>query len=157
MKHIRISKWLKGVTFILAIMGLLFFGGVTYFINITGVSYPFIRIFFLWYTAACCYLILFNFWSVSTEIGRDNSFSKENGAAFRHMAVCGAAVTLGFVVKLIWKLTVLVPMESASLLFTVGAIAFEIIVGIIFSIVCEALSQLIYNAYEVKHENDLTI
>jgi hypothetical protein len=156
MKQTKISYWLKGLVIVLAIMGIVIFGVLTCYGFFLRSQQPDSRmwtfIFFTWYTAALCYLILFEFWKVCTEIGRDNSFSMENSLSFHHMGFCGIAGAAGFLVRILWfSLCGLLtpPMAGFHIL--------ELLICWIFTVLCEALSQLIQNAYEVKRENELTI
>jgi hypothetical protein len=156
MKQTKISYWLKGLVIILALMGIAVFGGLTFYGFFLRNQQPDSRmwtfVFFTWYTAVLCYLILFEFWKVCTEIGRDNSFSMENSLYFHRMGLCGIAGAAGFLVRILWfSLCGLLtpPMAGFHIL--------ELLICGIFTVLCEALSQLIQNAYEVKRENELTI
>lgn len=156
MRQTKISYWLKGLVIVLAIMGILFFGGLTYWAIYIKNGQPdnllWTFVFFAWYTAAFCYVILIEFWKVCTEIGKDNSFSMENTRAFHHMGLCGIAEAVGFAARLLWFFVC----GAATLPIAIFIIA-EIILSLIFMILCEALSRLVQNAYEVKRENELTI
>ena len=132
MKQTKISYWLKGMTILLAVMGIFFFGALTAYafrLKAQGnVLWGWVG--FSWYIAVLCYLILFEFWRVCTQIGKDNSFSLENAKYFHHMGLYGIGGILGF-----------------------G----EILIAAIFTILCECLSRLVQYAYDVKRENELTI
>ncbi len=149
MKQTKISYWLKGLVIVLAAMGILFFGGLTYYVIYMEYSG---LVVFVWYTAAFCYVILIEFWRVCTQIGKDNSFSMENTRAFHRMGLCGIAEAAGFAVRLLW-LSVCGITTFPVAIFIIA----EIILSLIFFILCEALSRLVQNAYEVKLENELTI
>lgn len=155
MQH-KISNWLKGIAIFLAIFGLLFLIGVTVFAFIRKDLHPVSSIIgfplFTWYTLAICYFILFQFWKVCKEIGNDNSFSMENVSAFHRMSVGGIFLAIGFAVKL----GVIYFLGELPLLYGLFIIC-EVIVSIVFVILCKALSKLILNAYEMKQENELTI
>ena len=156
MKQTKISYWLKGLVIVLAIMGILLFGGLTccafYLKNTQPDNSLWTFVFFTWYTAALCYVVLIEFWKVCTQIGKDNSFSLENTRAFHHMTICGIAAGIGFTVRLVW-LFVCGAITVSGAVFIVT----EIILSGIFAVLCEALSRLVQNAYEVKQENELTI
>lgn len=109
-------------------------------------------VFFSWFAAACCYVILANFWKVCTQIGRDRSFSKENATAFHRMMICGVMLAIGFLVRIIY----LFFLKQAPIYFFMLGIV-ELFFSIFFAFLCEALSQLVLHAYEVKKENELTI
>ena len=75
----------------------------------------------------------------------------ENATAFHHISLCGGAIVLGFVAEFIMAC---VTYASAPLLIFIG---FKIAAFLIFIILCEALSKLIFHAYEIRRENELTI
>lgn len=155
MKQYHISKWLKGLVLILAVMGAIFFGGVTWFVaDFSGIASDVsgYLLFFIWYTAVLCYAVLFQFWKVCNEIGRDNSFSLENAAAFHKMGILGTFAGIGYLARLI-SMLVIGGMGIAAIVYSI----FMMCLSVAFMILCEALSQLIRNAYEVKQENELTI
>ena len=106
MKQKNISGWLKGLVVLLGVMGLFFFGAVTvlafWMKDQQAGSLLWSFVFFSWYTALLCYGVLFQFWNVCTQIGRDNSFSLENAAAFHRMALFGGAAAIGYPVRLIY-------------------------------------------------------
>jgi hypothetical protein len=68
------------------------------------------------------------------------------------MGVCGALAVGGFAVRLVY----LAIGGALGLPFAVFT-GTEVLIAIIFLVLCEALSQLILNAYEMKRENELTI
>ncbi len=92
MKQSEISGWLKGITIAIGIVGVVFFFLLVpilagemkreypqaAFLYLPGMAYSYV-------IAAGCYAILYQFWTVCREIGRDNSFSKENAAALSHL------------------------------------------------------------------------
>jgi hypothetical protein len=156
MRQKKISYWLKGIDVLLGVMGLIFFGGLTFFAlqlkELDSESLFWTFIFSSWYIAVLCYGILVEFWKVCTQIGRDNSFSAENATSFHRMGLCGALGIVGFAARLVYLLA-----ESA-LTFPVAVFTVaEILIALVFVVLCEALSRLITNAYELKQENDLTI
>ena len=155
-KQEKISRWLKGLAVLLGVMGFLFFGGVTVLAfwmkgqQPEDLSWTFV--FFSWYTAILCYGVLYQFWKVCTQIGRDNSFSLENAGSFHRMAAFGIAAGAGYAVRMVY-LCIVSPIRWQTVCLNV----FLILLSAIFAILCEALSQLVKNAYEVKLENELTI
>lgn len=89
MKRMEVAKWLKGITIILGLMGAVFFFLILPMMaGEMKTAYP--EVAFLYWPGMCygwligvlCYLCLYQFWKVCTEIGRDNSFSKENAKSF---------------------------------------------------------------------------
>ena len=92
MKQSEISGWLKGITIAIGIVGVVFFF-LHVPINAGGIKMENTQAAILFMPglakseviAAGCYAILYQFWTVCREIGRDNSFSKENAAALSHL------------------------------------------------------------------------
>lgn len=155
-KQIKISKWLKGLVIVLGIMGIIFFGGLTWFILGSGKWFiqdeHHLLVIFSWFEAILCYGVLYQFWKVCNEIGKDNSFSLENAQAFHNMAIIGVIMACGYAGRIVYDIVARMPAHIA----VVFAVAM-ILISLAFTVVCEALSQLIKNAYEMKLENDLTI
>lgn len=156
MRQRKISYWLKGMIIVLGIMGVLLFGGLTWYAFSMRSADPgnpqWQLIFFSWYTAVLCYLVLYQFWQVCTQIGRENSFSLENVRSFHRMGLCGAAEIVGQAGCLIWR-GIYHELDTFNILL----IAVKIILAGMFILLCEALSRLVQYAYEMKQENDLTI
>ncbi|MBO4591351.1 MAG: DUF2975 domain-containing protein [Eubacterium sp.] len=159
MKSKAITYWLKAVTIFIALLGLAFFGGATAYAYMFRPDYndpvpDYLRqnIVFIWITASICYFILFFFWRIVTEIGKDNSFSIENVQNFKSMAFGGILIIIEYIVRIIiWLIRgqiELIPLSYTLL---------KILAFIIFVILCYAMSKLVQNAYEIKQENELTI
>ena len=84
MQQKEISRWLKAITIVLALMGAVFF---LYIMPVLAMSwrdadeslaYLFMPgLLYGWCIAVICYAILYQFWKVCVQIGKDNSFSKE--------------------------------------------------------------------------------
>ena len=156
MKQLRLSYVLKGIVITIALLGIFYLIGVPLLAKWLNLSMPGDILFgfnlFSWVTLFFCYVILFLFWNVCTQIGRGNSFSRENAIAFHRIGLCGIAIVLGFVAEFAWAF-LQDYLSTASVLF----IIFKTIVFLIFIVICEALSKLIYHAYEIRQENELTI
>lgn len=105
-----------------------------------------------------CIAILYRFNLVCAQIGADNSFSKENAAGFRTMAWVSLGAAAVYAVKIALYVTRCVSAGStraaAILAVIYGSV---IVVFLIFAFLCGSLAKLVYNAYEVKLENELTI
>ena len=159
MKAKNVTYWLKAAAVFVCLLGLAFFGGATAYAYLYKPDYngpvaEYLRhnIISVWITAVLCYIILFFFWKIVNEIGKDNSFSKENVKNFRNMAVCGVLLVAEHIFVIVfWAVAgeiSLIPLSYTLL---------KIFVFIIFVILCFAMSRLVQNAYELKQENDLTI
>lgn len=159
MKQAEIARWLKGITWGIGIMGIIFFFILVpmlagemrrgypeaAFLYWPGLVYNFV-------IAAGCYAILFQFWTVCREIGRDNSFSSENAEAFKRIS------RIAVVMAVLWfaglaGLTMIHYMQPGIMLLMV----FAVFVSAAVAICAAALSHLIWKAYEMRRENELTI
>ncbi len=103
MSQKQVAGWLKGITLSIAGMGLLFFGLVVPYLAwdmaVTYPDYAALRIpgiLYGWGIAVFCYAILYQFWKVCVQIGRDNSFSGENARSFVVIS------RLAFVLAVVW-------------------------------------------------------
>lgn len=159
MKQETISKSLKSLALSIGIVGLVFFLiGVPYMIDLIIDMYPevdFIRIPALsgfGMIAVVCYYALFQFYTITVQIGYQNSFCKENVLALRNIAIA-CLVIVGFI--LIGDLYLLIMgWLHPSIIICSLFVAF---LSIAISIVCFSLSSLLNNAVMIKRENDLTI
>ena len=116
------------------------------------------KLFFSIATMCICIMIIGTFIQVCREIGRDNSFSKENAKFFQRMSVLALIGGGIYFVKIIYFihrcLTAGYPRAAVILFILYGTL---FVIFLIFSALCHTLSGLVLNAYEVKSENDLTI
>lgn len=156
MKQLRLSYVLKGIVITLALLGIFYLIGVPLMAKRLEITIPGDILFgfniFSWWTLFFCYVILILFWNVCTQIGKGNSFSRENATAFHRISLCAGSILLGFVAEFVWAM-LQDYLSTLSVLF----IVFKTIVFLIFLVICEALSKLIYHAYEIRTENELTI
>ena len=149
MRQHRISNWLKGLTINIGILGLFVFGALLLYELYTQ---KYLYVAFTIFTSVICYYILFQFWKVCFEIGNDNSISMENASSFHKMAIGSGSLSVCCFIKLLCHSFMGDLIIYSGILFL-----FEIVGGLILVVLCEALSKLIANAYEMKMENDLTI
>lgn len=155
----EIAKWLKGITIVIAVMGGVFFLGLLPGLGKEmTVLYPEAAWLYLpallygWCIALFCYAILFQFWKVCVEIGKDNSFSAENAGAFKNIS--RIALMLGVV----WFLgIVLLAFSGFGQPAILILMLIMVVVHMILAILAAALSHLILKAYEMKRETELTI
>lgn len=159
MKQAEIARWLKGITWGIGVMGAIFFfllvpmlaGEMRQeypeaaFLYWPGLLYNFV-------IAIGCYTILYQFWTVCQEIGRDHSFSKENAAAFRRISRIAVWLAIVWFAGLA-GLTVMHYMQPGIMLFMV----FAIFISFTVAICAAALSHLVFKAYELEQETELTI
>ena len=159
MQQMEVSKWLKGITIAIAVIGLLFFTLVMpVMAEECAASYPALA-FLYWpgivfggVTAVFCYAILYQFWKVCVQIGKDNSFSYENAKAFKNMS------RLLIVLAELWFFALLILAVKHWLNFEIGMkIIVIIFLWTAIAVLTAALSHLVWKAYEMKQENELTI
>ena len=125
MKQAEIAGWLKGITYTIGMMGAVVFFVLAPMLAVKMKTDHPDAAFLYWpvlvynfVIAVCCYAILFQFWKVCHQIGRDNSFSMENAVAFKQ--ICRLAVLLAA----IWfvgfaAISVLHSMQPVILLFLI--------------------------------------
>lgn len=159
MNQKKMALMLKGIATVVGIMGILFFGILMPImandcrISYTEVDYLYWPgMCFGWIIGILCYLALFMFWKICSEIGKDNSFSIENVKALKTIAILAAiagfmwfAAMLGLICFKIMSIGFFVLMSMA------------ILVSISVSIIAIVLAHLVYKAYELKQETELTI
>lgn len=159
MKLIEISRWLKMITIAIAMMGALFFfwivpvlAGEMKFMypEVAFLYWP--GLLYGWLIAIICYVILFQFWKICREIGKDNSFSIENANSFKIMSKFAAFMAAIWFIGLV-VLTIKNWMQAGIMLFMI----FAVFASIVISICAAALSHLVLKAYELKQENEYTI
>lgn len=159
MTQSEISKWLKVVTILLAVMGAAFFGVIVPILaGISRQNYP--ELAFLFYPglvysfaiAVPCYGILYHFWKVCDQIGRDNSFSKENASSFVAMSRFALFLTIEWFMGILF-LAIGGWMKTGALVILI----FGSFLSIIVTVLTAALSHLVRKAYELREENELTI
>lgn len=159
MEQMKIAKCLKIFSVITAVIGGLFFFwylpmGI---ISITDM-YPEVStlkesaILCVIVIACLCYIALYNFYKICTQIGKGNSFCFENAKAMKNIALlaCLALLILIFGTLFLGFIGYL----SGPFVILMMFIVF-VNCGII--VICFALSKLIENAAKIKEENDLTI
>lgn len=103
-------------------------------------------------TAIFCYAILFQFWKITDEIGKDNSFSKENARHFHRMTILSVLVAVQYLIRIV-AFIFLGETTMISVYYRAGMS----LIFMLFAVLTEALSGLVLNAYLMKQEQDLTI
>lgn len=159
MKQRKITYLLKAVAIALGLLGIAFFGSAFVYAFIYKPDYQEIvpgylreNVVFIMITGVICYVILYFFWRIITEIGNDNSFSMENVKNFNNMAFCGLLIIIEYIIRIIiWLI------KDNLNLVALSYTLLKIFVFIIYIILCIAMAKLVHNAYDIKTENDLTI
>lgn len=160
MNQKNLSKWLKGVVIGTAVIGAIVYGyilpmcwkvGTAEHTTLGGNMY-WVRMVFIWITAIPCCLALAYAWKIFTEIGNNNSFSLVNAKYLKNMARLALLDTAYYFTGNL-VLFLLGRNHPAVLL---GSLLIDF-AGIAFSVLCAALSHLVYKAAVLKEESELTI
>lgn len=159
MNQKSLSKWLKGIIIATAIVGaglyLLFLPWVGRDLaadNPDKESWFWPWLIFLLTTGIPCYIVLIKGWAVSTNIGKDKSFSHENAKHLKSISTL-TLIDIGylFVGNVVF---LLLDMSHPSVILASLLVMF---CGIVFAVAAAALSHLIEKAATLQDENDLTI
>ena len=159
MQKKSLSNWLKVIIIGMGMIGLLFYGLIVPMLGDDIVShYPEYSSWyywwtgFLWLTAVPCYIVLYFAWKISTNIGKDNSFCKENAVSMKHISTLVAGDSIFFFAGNIIYLVMGFNHPSVVL-----ASLLVVFIGISIAGMAAVLSHLILRAAQIKEENDLTI
>lgn len=156
----NLSKWLKAIIIGTGIFGLVVFGLLvpSYGASLRSIYPEFSDrywpwLVFLWLCALPCFASLFFGWKIASNIGADNSFSFENARLFKIISGLAAADSAFFLIGN-WALVFMNMSHPGIALIFASLVTF---VGIAVSVVCAALSHLVYKSAVMKSESDLTI
>ena len=159
MKKKSLSNWLKAIIIGMGFIGLVFYGAVVPALGNDLVShYPeyndayYLWVVFLWLTAIPCYIVLYLAWKISANIGKDNSFSKENAVCMKYISMLAAGDSIFFFIGNIVYLVI--GFNHPSIVLAALVIVF---IGVSIAVAAAVLSHLILKAAQLKEENDLTI
>ena len=159
MKKKSLSNWLKAIIIGMGFIGLVFYGVVVPALGNDLVShYPeyndayYLWVVFLWLTAIPCYIVLYLAWKISDNIGKDNSFSKENAVCMKYISMLAAGDSIFFFIGNIIYLVI--GFNHPSVVLAALVIVF---IGVSIAVAAAVLSHLILKAAQLKEENDLTI
>ncbi|HEX3021318.1 MAG TPA: DUF2975 domain-containing protein [Lachnospiraceae bacterium] len=159
MNQMNLSKWLKCITIIVAIMG-----SVVLFIILPRIgrdiitSNPECKEWYApWFAFFCiiaipCYVALGVFWTICNEIGKDNSFSMENA---KSLSVISKLAVFDSVICFVGNV-IFLSLGMSHFIVIIG-FPFAVMGGIAIAVVAAALAHLVEKAYKMKEENDLTI
>lgn len=110
---------------------------------------------YVWAVGALCFAALGQAWKICVEIGRDNSFSRQNVRSLKRIQRLMTAACALMVAALAAFLAFR-GLRVDSLL-TPGLILLGICISAVFALFAAALAELIRTGAELKDENDLTI
>lgn len=95
---------------------------------------------------------------ICMEIGNDNSFSLENVKNFNVMTGISAVIAVSYMVRFGIYVSRCIMASYPRAAFIIGVLYCVLTIAFItLGFMCRTLSRLVYNAYEMKRENDLTI
>ena len=159
MQKKSLSNWLKVIIIGMGMIGLLFYGLVVPELGNDLVShYPeyingcYLWLGLVWLTAIPCYIALYLAWKISSNIGKDNSFCKENANSMKIISMLALGDSIFFFVGNIIYL--IIGFNHPSVVLAALVVVF---IGISISVAAAVLSHLIIKAANLKEENDLTI
>lgn len=159
MSQKSLSKWLKAI-----IGGMAVCGAVIYFYmipiwgrDLTKANPEYASWYLPWLIAILisgipCYLVLYFGWKISTEIGRDNSFSMENAEHLKKISILAAIDSLYFFVVNVVFMMIGINHPGVFLISMLAIFA-----GIVVTVAAAALSHLVRKAAEIQEENEFTI
>jgi len=159
MKRNEMGKYLKLVLLIAALACI-----VLFFVIVPRVAFDLTKyndvydiiyipaLVFIWLTSIPVFIAFYKFWSIFSEIGKDNSFCDKNAKSLRDVSVLAVLDGILYFIALIVLLVLGV--YSTGILILLMFIVFT---AMIFAVLCAALSHLVEKAAALKTENDLTI
>lgn len=159
MEQKHLSKWLKLILIGIGICGLIVYVAV---IPMYGLSlrtqYPEFSnrfwpwIIFIWVSGTPCFMVLYFAWKISTNIGKDLSFSEQNASFLKKISILSVADAGFFFVGNVALL--LLNMSHPGVVIASFGIAF---VGVAVAVVSAVLSHLVKKAAALQEQSDLTI
>lgn len=159
MNQKSLSKWLKAIIGGMAICGALIY---LYIIPILGrdlvdarpeyTSWYFPWLAVVLVSAIPCYWGLYFGWKISTEIGKDNSFSMENAEYLKNISILAALDSLYFFAA---NVVFMVINMNHPGVFLISLIV--VFIGVAVTVAAASLSHLVRKAAEIQQENELTI
>lgn len=159
MSQKSLSRWLKGILAGIGVCGAIIY---LYFIPDMGkiiaaanpeYAYCYIPwLTMLWISAIPCYMVLYFGWRISSEIGKDNSFSMENARYLKFISML-AIIDSGyfFLANMIF---LLLNMSHPGVFLMSLFVEF---MGVSVAVAAAGLSHLVKKAADIQNENELTI
>ncbi len=159
MSQKNLSKWLKGIIAGMAVCGAIIY---LYLIPVWGrdlveANPEFLNCYIPWLavlliSAIPCYWGLYFGWKIAAEIGKDNSFSRENASYLKNISMLAALDSVYFFGA---NLVLMLLGMNHPGIFLLSL--FVVFAGIAVTVVAAALSHLVKKAADMKEENELTI
>lgn len=160
MNQKNLSVWLKFITICVAAAGIFIYAIIVPYVSKAIISLNGEKLnnwyiawnIFLAVTAIPCYLMLYNFWRICCEIGKDNSFCESNAVCLKHIShwslIDVAYFFIGNIVMVVCNI-------NLQVMFIVSV--FVCLGGIVIAVAAAALSHLVYKASAIEEQNELTI
>ena len=158
MKQKTLSNYLKGIIFSMAVIGLvIYFKILPSIITEILTELNLLQRYKIWsiiilISSIPCFLVLVYGWFIATNIGIDQSFSKENANYLKIITILTLIDTIYFFIA---NVVLYIYQCSSPIIFTISLIIE--FAGITIAITSACLSHLVMNAYELKMQSDLTI
>lgn len=159
MEQRKLARWLKGVLIGMALCGAAIFFYIfpvwgkalaAEYTELAGCYWPWLI--FLWISALPCYGVLWCGWHIACEIGRDNSFSRQNAAQLKRISLLAAIDALFFAVG---NMVFLLLGWSHPAVTLAGFLI--VFAGVAVAVAAAVLARLVYKSAILKEENELTI
>lgn len=159
MNQAQLAKWLKAMTIIVGLVGLLF---SVYFLPTIGhdLMHEYPELAFLywpyliwaWVTVLPCFIALVYFWRICHEISKDNSFCRANANSLQMISRLFLMDTiLFFLISVVFFLSNMLHPGILLASFLID------IAGLSLSMIFAVLSHWVNKACDLKETNDLTI
>lgn len=163
MEQKKIAKEMKALIAIIAVIGIVVFAALfkyslEYYSFKTPMEYLFLSKWPVVLTIAVsivlCYLDLFYFWRICTQIGNENSFSKENTHNLKRMS------RLTFILAAVWLIFSICYSIWHMGLFSPAMTIKPYVIAMLCAVmgaVFDVLAKLVESARRIREENELTI
>lgn len=159
MEQKHLSKWIKLILLGVGICGLILY---VFIIPMYGLrlrtSYPEFSnrfwpwLIFIWVSGIPCFMVLYFAWKISSNIGKDLSFTEQNASLLKSISVLSVADTGFFFVGNIVFL--LLDMSHPGVVIASFIIVF---VGVVVAVASAVLSHLVKKATALQEQSDWTI
>lgn len=159
MEQKHLSKWLKLILIGVGICGLIMYAFVIpmYGLGVRA-KYPEFSnrfwpwLIFIWVSGIPCFMVLKFAWNISTNIGKDQSFTERNASLLKLISIVSLADAGFFFIGNIVLL--LLNMSHPGVVIASVAIVF---VGVAVAVASAVLSHLVKKAASLQEQSDLTI
>lgn len=159
MKQKHLSNWLKLILIGIALCGLAVYALVVpIYGRILQTSYPELSnrfwpwLLFIWASGIPCYIVLYYAWRIATNIGNDQSFTKQNASLLKKISFLASLDAVFFLIGNVVLL--FLNMSHPGVAIASLVIVF---VGVAVAVISAALSHLVNKAALLQEQSDWTI